>query len=436
MSSFIKLITTLLALLSALYGLSADFQTELLRAESKKDTHAIIEISKRILKNDPANLTILRKLSKAQLSLGLYKQCHHTLLRLNEILKDEDAEVLNMQGTIESHHLNAEEAKRLWMKSFILDPNYILPISNLAKYYESIEDDESQYKYLKRLSELRDDPNDLAQLGRLSFVVRDWGSMQKYTTKLRKAHPNDGITKNWNPKYDKINNSREVIENLDASLLKDPKNIDLIIKRASIFNRFELDKLAILDASKAYELDSDSLFVKYNLGVIMANSGQALKAKEKLGINFNKYSYKRRHPGVKFFQELRRFEKKIRANESADDVQKIANLLHNEGQIELAYSEVNKAISIDSKCKPALYLKAKILERRNKTKASKELLKKLLVLEPNHLEALETLGRIQMSVGDFKEASQNFKVFLKIKYDKRINDLYRSCFESLQKASL
>jgi tetratricopeptide (TPR) repeat protein len=117
-------------------------------------------------------------------------------------------------------------------------------------------------------------------------------------------------------------------------------------------------------------------------------------------------------------------------------VQQIANLLHNEGQFELAYLEVNKALSIDSKCKPALYLKAKLLERRNKTKASKELLKKLLVLEPNHLEALETLGRIQMSVGDFEEASQNFKVFLKIKYDKRINDLYRSCFESLQKASL
>ena len=126
MSLFIKLITALLLLFSALYGLSADSQTELLRAESKKDTHAIIEISKRILKNDPANPTILRKLSKAQLSLGLYKQCHHTLLRLNEILKDEDAEVLNMQGTIESHHLNAGEAKRLWVKSSILNPNYIL----------------------------------------------------------------------------------------------------------------------------------------------------------------------------------------------------------------------------------------------------------------------------------------------------------------------
>ena len=164
---------------------------------------------------------------------------------MNEILKDEDAEVLNMQGTIESHHLNAEEAKRLWMKSSTLDPNYILPISNLARHYESIEDDENQYKYLKKLSELRDDPNDLAQLGRLSFAVRDWNSMQKYTARLRKTHPSDGITKNWNPIYDNINNSREVIENLDSSLLKDPKNIDLIIERASIFNRFGLDKLAI-----------------------------------------------------------------------------------------------------------------------------------------------------------------------------------------------
>ena len=77
MSLFIKLITALLLLFSALYGLSADSQTELLRAESKKDTHAIIEISKRILKNDPANPTILRKLSKAQLSLGLYLSLIH-----------------------------------------------------------------------------------------------------------------------------------------------------------------------------------------------------------------------------------------------------------------------------------------------------------------------------------------------------------------------
>ena len=79
--SFIKFITTLLALFCSLYGLRADSQKELSRAESKKDTHAIVEISKRILKNDPANPTILKKLSKAQLSLGSYKQCHHTLLR-------------------------------------------------------------------------------------------------------------------------------------------------------------------------------------------------------------------------------------------------------------------------------------------------------------------------------------------------------------------
>ena len=77
--SFIKFITTLLALFCSLYGLRADSQKELSRAESKKDTHAIVEISKRILKNDPANPTILRKLSKAQLSLVIQTVSSYTV---------------------------------------------------------------------------------------------------------------------------------------------------------------------------------------------------------------------------------------------------------------------------------------------------------------------------------------------------------------------
>ena len=49
------------------------------------------------------------------------------------------------------------------------------------------------------------------------------------------------------------------------------------------------------------------------------------------------------------------------------------------------------------------------------------------------LQALEKLGRLQMSLGDFEDASQSVKAYLDLQYNQKINDLYQACFSSLQK---
>jgi hypothetical protein len=55
--------------------------------------------------------------------------------------------------------------------------------------------------------------------------------------------------------------------------------------------------------------------------------------------------------------------------------------------------------------------------------------------ETTHLQALEKLGRLQISLGNFADASQSFKAYLEIQYNQKINDLYKACFSSLQKTS-
>ena len=196
-----------------------------------------------------------------------------------------------------------------------------------------------------------------------------------------------------------------------------------------------LDNLAVNDAKRAYEISPDSLCIKYQLGVILAHAGQANKALKNLQLNFRQYVFKRRSPGQKIFSKLTDLEKRITNKQDSDAYLERAVIFYDEEQIALALEDLESAIKINLDNTSAHLLLGKIYAAENKTIAAKSAYLRVLKIQPKHLQALEQLGRLQMSLGDFEDATKNFKDYLEIQFNQQLQDLYKSCFASLQRAA-
>ena len=604
-----QIIYLLILNLCLLPCVKADLKSQLKRAETASDTTAIVEITRRMLDKNPEDILLLRKLGRAQLQNHSFSECEKTLVHLSELLSQEDAEVLEMFGDIELKKSNepkdSQKALDYWKRALQIDPDRTSVLASFVEYQSKNFNKQKEPAYLKKLVQLRNQPEDLFRIINLNLRNRDWDAIDQFTKRLRKSFPSSDQAKKWNPSYDKLLKAKIRLINIDSSLKKDPTNANNLLYRAWIFNESVIDQLAIEDAQKALTARPDSLWVKYQLGIILANAGKAKEASDQLGLNFWRYSYKRKNPGQQFLTKLEHLEKTITEKRSAEALSERAEILYREGQNDLAILDLKMAMDTNPDHIPSLLLFATIQIGKSKTKDAQTALQRILNQEPapvtyissgyrwryldngsnqesawrskdfddsawssgpselgygsddegsgttlsfgpnssskypttyfrtsvevpdpslfsnfllrvkyddgiavyingkeairqnlalqasfttfasstvsdesswkevtlpsssfsagtnviaaeihqsrgassdirfdmflrgetTHLQALEKLGRLQISLGNFEDASQSFKAYLEIQYNQKINDLYKACFSSLQKTS-
>ena len=585
----------------------ANLESQLKKAETAADTTAIIEIARRMLDKNPEDLILLRKIARAQLKNDSFSACKKTLVHLSSLLRKEDAEVLEMFGDIELKKSNepkdSQKALVYWKRALQIDPDRVSVLVRLVEYQCKNLNKQKEAAYLKKLVQLTNDPENLSRIINLNLRNRDWDAIDQFTKRLRASFPSSDQAKKWNPSYDKLLKIKIRLINIDSSLSKGLYMVNHLLERAWIFNELFIDQLAIEDAERALEIRPDSLWVKYQLGIILANAGKAKEASDQLGLNFWKYSYKRTNPGQQFLTKLHHLEKTIAEKGNVEALSERAEILYREGQTDLAIADLQMAMNKNTDHIPSLLLFANIQIGKSKTKDAQRALQRILnqesdpvtyissghrwkyldngsnqeiawrtkdfddstwssgpselgygsndegsgttlsfgpdssskypttyfrtsvkILDPSlfsnflfrvkyddgiavyingkqairqnlaleasfttfasstvsnesgwkeirlpsssfsagtnviaveihqsrgassdirfdmflhghtaRLQALEKLGRLQMTLGDFEEASQSFKAYLDLQYNQKINDLYKACFSSLQK---
>ena len=364
----------------------ANLESQLKKAETAADTTAIIEIARRMLDKNPEDLILLRKIARAQLKNDSFSACKKTLVHLSSLLRKEDAEVLEMFGDIELKKSNepkdSQKALVYWKRALQIDPDRVSVLVRLVEYQSKNLNKQKEAAYLKKLVQLRNQPEDITRIINLSLRNRDWDAIDQFTKKLRRAFPSSDQAKKWNPSYDKILRAKIRLINIDWSLKKEPTNANHFLDRAWIFNESVIDQLAIEDAQKALELRPDSLWVKYQLGIILANAGKAKEASDQLALNFWRYSYKRKNPGQQFLTKLNHLEKTITEKGSAEALSERAEILYREGQTDLANADLKMAMHTNPDHIPSLLLFATIQIGKSKTKDAQRALQRILNQEP------------------------------------------------------
>ncbi|NCG26097.1 MAG: hypothetical protein GWP42_00945 [Verrucomicrobiales bacterium] len=360
----------------------ANLESQLKKAETAADTTAIIEIARRMLDKNPEDLILLRKIARAQLKNDSFSACKKTLVHLSSLLRKEDAEVLEMFGDIELKKSNepkdSQKALVYWKRALQIDPDRVSVLVRLVEYQCKNLNKQKEAAYLKKLVQLTNDPENLSRIINLNLRNRDWDAIDQFTKRLRASFPSSDQAKKWNPSYDKLLKIKMRLINIDSSLSKGLYMVNHLLERAWIFNELFIDQLAIEDAERALEIRPDSLWVKYQLGIILANAGKAKEASDQLGLNFWKYSYKRTNPGQQFLTKLHHLEKTIAEKGNVEALSERAEILYREGQTDLAIADLQMAMNKNTDHIPSLLLFANIQIGKSKTKDAQRALQRIL----------------------------------------------------------
>ena len=286
-----------------------------------------------------------------------------------------------MFGDIELQKSGSKESKNAlgyWTRTLQIDPARTSVLTKMVEYQSRHFNRQKEPEYLRKLLQLTNDPENLSRIINLNLRNRDWDAIDQFTKRLRASFPSSDQAKKWNPSYDKLLKIKIRLINIDSSLSKELYMVNHLLERAWIFNELLIDQLAIEDAKRALEIRPDSLWVKYQLGIILANAGKAKEASDQLGLNFWRYSYKRKNPGQQFLTKLNHLEKIIKEKGNAEALKERADMLYREGQTDLAIADLQMAMNKNPDHIPSLLLFANIQIGKSKTKDAQRALQRIL----------------------------------------------------------